>query len=50
MTDEARQARNAYMAEWRKRHPEKEREYKEKYWQRRAEGAIGKSKKRTTHK
>ena len=37
MTPEARSACNAYMREWRKNHPEKNREYKEKYWERRAQ-------------
>lgn len=54
MTDEARQARNAYMAEWRKKHPEKEEEYKSRYWERKAAGLVGTDKKkrttRTTHK
>ena len=49
MTDEAKRARAEYMKEWRAKNPERERQYKERYWQRKAEGAI-KSNRRTTHK
>lgn len=36
MTDEAKKARSEYMKKWRKRNPEKEREYKARYWERKA--------------
>lgn len=34
MTAEARAARARYMREWRKKHPEKQREYDAKKWER----------------
>ena len=34
MTPEARAARAKYMREWRKKHPEKQREYEENKWER----------------
>lgn len=34
MTDEAKAARAAYMREWRRRNPEKQREYEARKWQR----------------
>jgi len=37
MTDEAREARNAYKRTWYKNHPDKRREYMERYWQRKAQ-------------
>lgn len=37
MTKEARAARAKYMREWRKRNPEKQREYDAKKWERKAE-------------
>lgn len=36
MTPEARAARAKYMREWRKRNPEKQREYDAKKWERKA--------------
>jgi len=36
MTDEAREARNAYKRAWYKKNPEKRREYQERYWQRKS--------------
>ena len=37
MSIEARKARNLYLREWRKKNPEKDREYKARYWARIAE-------------
>ena len=37
MTSEARAARAKYMREWRKKNPEKQREYSAKMWERKAE-------------
>lgn len=37
MTEEAKRARAAYMREWRRRNPERTRQQRELYWQRRAE-------------
>ena len=37
MSIKARKTRAAYMREWRKKHPDKEREYKARYWERIAE-------------
>ena len=39
LTKEAREARAAYMREWRKRHPEKAQEYNARMWERKAERA-----------
>lgn len=36
MTPEARAARAKYMREWRKKNPEKQREYDAKKWERKA--------------
>lgn len=36
MTEAARQARNAYYREWFKKNPEKRREYRERYWAKKA--------------
>ncbi len=36
LTKEARAARAAYMREWRRKHPEKQREYDAARWERRA--------------
>lgn len=36
MTKEARAARNAYMREWRKKNPEKQREYTARKWEKKA--------------
>ena len=36
MTPEARAARAKYMREWRKKNPEKQREYNAKQWERKA--------------
>lgn len=37
LTPEARAVRAKYMREWRKRNPDKQREYNEKKWERKAE-------------
>ena len=37
MTPEARAARAKYMREWRKKNPEKQREYDAKKWERKGE-------------
>lgn len=37
MTPEARAARAKYMREWRKKNPEKQREYNAKKWERKAQ-------------
>ena len=34
LTDEARERRNQYQREWRKRNPDKVRKYQTTYWQR----------------
>ena len=39
LSKEAKAARAAYMREWRKRNPEKRREYDAKRWERKAEQA-----------
>jgi hypothetical protein len=39
MTEEARQARNAYKREWYKKNPGKRAEYEERYWRKQAERA-----------
>ena len=36
MTEEARQARNAYHRAWRKNHPEEAKKIQERYWSRKA--------------
>ena len=36
MTEEARQARNAYLRKWAKDHPEKIREYAARHWEKKA--------------
>jgi DNA-directed RNA polymerase specialized sigma24 family protein len=36
LSEKARQLRNAYQHEWRKKHPEKARQYNETYWERKA--------------
>ena len=36
MTNEARAAQRAYLAEWRKRNPEKVRENNRRYWEKKA--------------
>lgn len=36
----AREARNAYYREWRKKHPEKQREYMQRYWARRYQRGL----------
>ena len=46
MTDEAKQARAAYIKEWRAKNPNKEREYKERYWEKRAKRQSQKTEKR----
>lgn len=37
MTEEARQARAKYQAEYRRRNPDKARKWNERYWERKAE-------------
>lgn len=36
LSDEAREARNAYMREWIKKNPEKVRERNRRYWEKKA--------------
>ena len=36
MDENAKKARAAYYREWRKRHPEKTKQYLEKYWMKKA--------------
>lgn len=38
----ARQARNAYLREWRRKNPDKNKEYIERYWTKRAEREAAK--------
>lgn len=45
MTDAAKQARRAYIRAWNKAHPEKIKEYQERYWTRKAEAAAAEEKK-----
>lgn len=40
MTAQATAARRAYKREWAKKHPEKIREYQQKYWTKKAEQAA----------
>lgn len=37
MSDKAREERNAYMREWRKRNPDKVKEHQDRYWEKKAE-------------
>ena len=37
MTKEAKVSRAAYMREWRRKHPEKQREYTARTWERKAQ-------------
>ena len=37
MTDEARAALNAYQREWRKNNKDKEREYRARHWEKKAQ-------------
>lgn len=37
MTDEAKAARREYMRQWAREHPEKLKEYKQNYWERKAQ-------------
>ena len=39
MTDQARQLQREYISKWRKAHPEKQREYNRRYWERKAQKA-----------
>ncbi len=39
MTDEARAAQREYLREWRKKNPDKTKEYAAAYWERKAEKA-----------
>ena len=43
MTKEARAARAKYMREWRKKNPEKQREYDAKKWERKTVAVLTKS-------
>lgn len=43
MNDEAREARNKYMREWRKRNKEKQKEAMARYWEKRARRSYGKN-------
>ena len=36
LSEAARLARNKYQREWHRAHPEKEREYRQRYWERKA--------------
>jgi len=40
MSDAAREARNAYKRKWNQEHPEKQREYQCRYWERKGQGAA----------
>jgi len=42
MTEESRKAFNEYQKKWRKKHPEKTREYQERYWKRKFEAQKNK--------
>jgi hypothetical protein len=43
LSDAAKKAKAAYLKEWKRKHPEKQRQYVEAYWERRAaEMATGK--------
>jgi len=37
LSEDARQARNAYLREWRKKNAEKHAEYQRRYWEKRAQ-------------
>ena len=37
MTAEAKAARAAYMREWRRQHPDKQREYTARFWERKGQ-------------
>lgn len=39
MTEAAKEARRAYQRKWNRENPDKLREYKERYWERKAEQA-----------
>ena len=41
MTDSAREARNAYLREWRKKNKDKVKAAKERYWEKKAREANG---------
>ena len=41
MTDEAREARNAYMREWRKKNKDKVKAARERHWEKKAREANG---------
>ena len=43
MTPEAKRQRAAYMREWRRRHPEKTREYEAKKWQKKADAEAARA-------
>ena len=40
MNDEAKKARAAYMRDWYKRNPGKQREYQDRYWRKKAAQAA----------
>ena len=37
LSNEAREARNKYMREWRKKNPDKQKEYERRHWEKLAE-------------
>lgn len=41
MTDEAREARNAYMREWKRKNKDKVKAARERYWEKKAREANG---------
>lgn len=45
LSEAARLARNRYQREWHQAHPEKEREYRQRYWERKAKKDAEKRKK-----
>ena len=40
MNEKMKESRNKYMREWRKKHPEKVKEYQDKYWAKKAAQAA----------
>lgn len=45
LSDKARLARNAYQRTWRRKHPEKLRQYNADYWERKADPIVAKVRK-----
>ena len=43
MTQEAKEARRKYQAEWRKKNPDKVKAAQERYWQRKASSVVVKA-------